>query len=640
MLFLGLRRAVMTVAAVILTVTGLLGAYSYGKDYYQHRGFVTVARLPRAGKGRLLNVHFYSRALQRQAFYLVYLPPGYQRSHHYPVFYMLHGMPGRPQVYIDIANVDVRLDNQLSEGHLRPMILVFPDGRIGGSTYSDSEWANTASGHFENYVLNVVGDVDHRFSTLPERQDRVIAGFSAGGYGAINIALHHLSVFGNVEVWSGYFTETRSGVFAHASRPDLEYNSPIDYVRRLRRTLAFDPLRVFMFVGRDDDSSLQIVPMADALNRAGAAVTYAIYSGGHDWGVWYPRLNQMLILASHDVTHPLRPRKSKPNEARGIGAVAVSAGLRRRGARRAVALRRSHRLLALRRSRHLTAVRRDHRLVPAPRDHRFVLAFRGHPLVAVWRGHRLVAVWLHHRLVAIRSGSRLVAAQLGHRRLPASRRARPAPAAPAVPAVPVAQQPTTASSPVPIVPALLFGLAVAALIALGIVLRRRGLAGVLLLPVCLLAGIGLLYVLRGIGWFALGPHISDSLPLLQLAGFDGQPIARVAAAWLPIGVVFGLALPRVRPLVLAAGSAVAGALLLIAASNASYALADNLRLTAVLWHRLPPPGPWLEALLFAAGAALPQLVRRLRSRRADGLLPGKLAVRGRTAKRTLEKAAA
>ena len=101
------------------------------------------------------------------------------------------------------------------------MILVFPDGRIGGSVYSDSEWANTPSGDYESYVLNVVHDVDARFSTLPDRADRVIGGFSAGAYGAINIALHHLSDFASVQVWSGYFTETRSGVFAHASRATL-----------------------------------------------------------------------------------------------------------------------------------------------------------------------------------------------------------------------------------------------------------------------------------------------------------------------------------------------------------------------------------------------------------------------------------
>ena len=60
----------------------------------------------------------------------------------------------------------------------------------------------------------------------------MIGGFSAGAYGAINIALHHLPVFGSVEVWSGYFTQTRTGVFAHASRRALRDNSPLDYVSR------------------------------------------------------------------------------------------------------------------------------------------------------------------------------------------------------------------------------------------------------------------------------------------------------------------------------------------------------------------------------------------------------------------------
>jgi enterochelin esterase-like enzyme len=311
----GGRRTLVGVTALTLLVTGLVGAYSYAQDYYLHRGFVTIPQLPRAGTGRLLSVHFNSKALHRNADYLVYLPPGYTPSHRYPVFYLLHGSPGRPQVFIDIANMDVRLDNQLSQGRLQPMILVYPDGRIGGSTYSDSEWANTPSGHYENYVLDVVHDVEQRFSTLPERQDRVIGGFSAGAYGAINIALHHLAQFASVEVWSGYFTETRTGVFAHASTSTLDYNSPIDYVARLKAQLAVDPLRVFMLVGRDDDSSHQIVPMAKALKANHASVSYAIYPGGHDWSVWYPRLNQMLILASHDVSQPLRAQPAAVGKA-------------------------------------------------------------------------------------------------------------------------------------------------------------------------------------------------------------------------------------------------------------------------------------------------------------------------------------
>src|SRR5581483_5207854 len=66
--------------------------------------------------------------------------------------------------------------------------------------------------------------------------------------------------------------------------------------------------------------------------------------------------------------------------------------------------------------------------------------------------------------------------------------------------------------------------------------NARSLArGALVLPVvvvALLVGIGWLYVLRGLGWFGFGPRVHDSLPLLQLAGFDAQPLARLAVGWL------------------------------------------------------------------------------------------------------------
>ena len=163
----------------------------------------------------------------------------------------------------------VRMDNLISLHRMRPMILVFPDGRIGGSTYSDSEWANTRSGAYESYVLDVVRDVDARFATIAARGARVIAGFSMGAYGATNIALHHPEVFGNLQSWSGYYVETRTGVFAGAGRATLAYNSPLHYVHRLRRSLRADPLRAFLFTGRDDNSSPQLEPMARALAAAG-----------------------------------------------------------------------------------------------------------------------------------------------------------------------------------------------------------------------------------------------------------------------------------------------------------------------------------------------------------------------------------
>ncbi len=297
--------AVAAVAAAGIGVGGIAGAYSYGLNYDLHRGFAVPAQMAHAGRGRLLTVRFYSAALHRRADYLVYLPPGYSRRQRYPVYYLLHGMPGDPSHFLSISGMDVRLNNQISLHRARPMILVYPDGQIGGSSFSDSEWANTSAGAYDSYVIDVLHNVDHRFATLARRQDRVIAGCSAGAYGAVNVALHHLNEFGSVQSWSGYFLQTKSGVFAHANRATLAYNSPLVYARRLRAALTMYPLRAYMIVGRGDSAYRQQQPMLDLFRAEGVHALYHVYPGGHDWSVWIPRLNRMLDLASSDMAHPL-----------------------------------------------------------------------------------------------------------------------------------------------------------------------------------------------------------------------------------------------------------------------------------------------------------------------------------------------
>jgi len=301
------RTAAVSLTALALAAIGLVGAYRYWESYYVHRGFAPVAYVRNARRGTLLTVHFYSQALHREADYLIDLPPGYNPNGHrrYPVYYLLHGSPGRPAAFLVIAHMPTRMSNLIAEHRMRPMILVLPDGRIGGSTFSDSEWANTPAGDYQSYVVDVVHDVDRRFLTIANRQDRVLAGFSMGAYGAINVGLHNLELFGNLQAWSGYYLQTRTGVFAHASRAMLRDNSPLDYVWGLRSEIARYPVRVFLFCGRDDEAAVQVRPMADALAAVGAQVSWALYPGGHDWQLWNAHVDQMLELASRDTLLPL-----------------------------------------------------------------------------------------------------------------------------------------------------------------------------------------------------------------------------------------------------------------------------------------------------------------------------------------------
>lgn len=54
---------------------------------------------------------------------------------------------------------------------------------------------------------------------------------------------------------------------------------------------------------------------ADGASARGArrhtSVSYALYDGGHDWQLWHAHLNQMLVLASHDVSEPPRRGSGK-----------------------------------------------------------------------------------------------------------------------------------------------------------------------------------------------------------------------------------------------------------------------------------------------------------------------------------------
>jgi hypothetical protein len=127
---------------------------------------------------------------------------------------------------------------------------------------------------------------------------------------------------------------------------------------------------------------------------------------------------------------------------------------------------------------------------------------------------------------------------------------------------------------------------------------------VILVLVSLLAGYGWLYLLRGLGWLTGGRMIGDALPLLQLAGFDRQPLARVIVAWLLAGLIAGAGLIRMAPLQRVALAGPVALIALLLASQVAYALTRNLRLSDVIFGRRPGLGPVLEAAVFGVGCAL------------------------------------
>jgi hypothetical protein len=130
--------------------------------------------------------------------------------------------------------------------------------------------------------------------------------------------------------------------------------------------------------------------------------------------------------------------------------------------------------------------------------------------------------------------------------------------------------------------------------------------------VAVVAGIGWLYLLRGVGVLDLGPRVPGALPLERLAGSAAQPLGRMVLAWVPVGIVAGLALRAAGLRSRAARGAVVAvvaAALLVAAGGVSDAVTSSSRLTGHFGAQLGYAGIWVAVGLMAAGSLLPRARR-------------------------------
>jgi enterochelin esterase-like enzyme len=288
--------------AAFLSV-GFLGLYRYLDNYWLYRGFAPPhdASFVRV-QGRAIRIDVASAALGgRRQPVDVYLPPGYATHPHerYPVLYLLHGEPGRPGAFLMTVRLGVVEDELTALRRAQPMILVMPFGSTG--TFVDKEWANGIGAHerWETFVArDVVHAVQRRFRTIRSPSGRGIGGLSEGGYGAINIALHHPREFGLVESWSGYEkADPIVSIFGHGGSL-LARNTPLDTLAAaapaLRRTHTF----FWMYTGQDDRFLAQNVEFAALLRRAHIPHRLRILHGGHNWALWRGNAAQAYLAAS------------------------------------------------------------------------------------------------------------------------------------------------------------------------------------------------------------------------------------------------------------------------------------------------------------------------------------------------------
>lgn len=256
-------------------------------DYYQ------VHDVPH---GDVVTTWYHSDSAGADRRLSVYLPPCYgKEDRKYPVLYLLHGSGGDETAWLDLGHVARIMDNLIARGEAEPMIVVMPNGNFSKQAAPGETPENLAfrpvmtnmltdykNGAYEMAFTEIIGFVDNKYSTIPDRQHRAIAGLSMGGFHSLYIALNYPGWFDYVGLFSaGLMTDLNTDREAYR-----------DEDAKLARLSELGYKLFWIGIGKDDFLYEANTDFRKRLDSMGFDYIYHESESGHIWANW----RQYLLL--------------------------------------------------------------------------------------------------------------------------------------------------------------------------------------------------------------------------------------------------------------------------------------------------------------------------------------------------------
>lgn len=229
---------------------------------------------PDIKKGKVETITYESKTVGTMRKANVYTPPGFNKEEKYPVLYLLHGIGGDENEWLNGGNPQIILDNLYAAGKVEPMIVVLPNGR---AMKDDSASGNImapdkvqAFSTFEKDLLNdLIPFIEINYPTLKDREHRAIAGLSMGGGQSLNFGLGNLDKF--------------SYVGGFSSAPNTK--SPQELIPNPEE--AKNKLKLLWISCGDQDQLLSVSKRThDYLLEKNVPHVYYLEPGHHDFKVW------------------------------------------------------------------------------------------------------------------------------------------------------------------------------------------------------------------------------------------------------------------------------------------------------------------------------------------------------------------
>ena len=254
----------------------------------------------------------------RQAY--VYTPPDYNRTTtKYPVLYLLHGGGDLDPGWSMTGRAHIIIDNLIAEKKARPMIVVMPLARGGGSlglgpsgmSPGIAAAGNVAPGagrgagapggagapqapvgpaQMQPFAQDFVGDllptIEKTFRASPRPEDRAIGGLSAGGAATINTSFSRPDLFRYIIIMSA------------GGGQNLEQLYPKFFGNN---AAAAKQMKLIWLAAGDEDFALNGTKGIDeTLTKNGIKHSFKTTPGRHEWRLWRPHLNEFAQLLFQD----------------------------------------------------------------------------------------------------------------------------------------------------------------------------------------------------------------------------------------------------------------------------------------------------------------------------------------------------
>ena len=217
----------------------------------------------------------------------VYTPPGYEQSkENYPVLYLLHGVGGDEEAWMQLGRASQILDNLIAQKKAKPMIVVMTNGHTS-NTAAPGESSkgfykpimmtpDVFTGDMETNFGDVVRFTESNYRAKKDKANRAIAGLSMGGFHSLWISANNPDSFDYV------------GLFSPAVLPPNNATAAIyqNLDEKLKKQAAAKYKLYWIAIGSTDFLYKNVAAYREKLDGLNFKYQYNESKGGHTWSNW------------------------------------------------------------------------------------------------------------------------------------------------------------------------------------------------------------------------------------------------------------------------------------------------------------------------------------------------------------------